>query len=214
MHTTQDNEDPNGNAKDERTIRTRVYALACSVARSHSREFAPHTILDLLITYPSPSRARGLVDAFGADANFTVDAFPPSAFTALLSTSFSADGSAKARARALETLAKTVQTLLALLRPSPRTLRTAYAHDLGLLRALGRAYSACATPSSSSAVPADAVEGLALRTKTMLLDVFHILFGTLLVDIRGAAGVELARESEHTFGLIFELLDSSFILYT
>ncbi|KAF9467863.1 hypothetical protein BDZ94DRAFT_1210295 [Collybia nuda] len=194
----------------EQIIRRRVLLLASSTP---NLSLDIQTLLDLAIVY-APSSITHLRTVFSTASTATpsltqtieTDLVP--AFTQLLSP-----------AQGLYAVRKAAHCVSAFLHAAPPALVRPFAHSIPFALALAALYGpglasiaqSYGGPPRIDAVPApnpDEWEHIWVATKAALIDAFHALLRTLLLDLSDATGRALAAESERTFGLVFALLDA------
>ena len=131
------------------------------------------------------------------------------AFTAVLSPS-----------TGLYSLRKFTHSLLCFLRACPHEAVRVFAHSKDFHIALARtydtglaavvqSYGGLRLPPNDGRLerPLDEWERIFLETKVALIDTFHLLIKTLLVDLARTTGIARAAESEHVFDIVLALFD-------
>lgn len=190
-------------------IRNRVLLLAEKLA-SASPGLEIETLVDTCVVYSSthPVRLRAVLSSAVKTSPALLVPSLPDAFVSLLQPS----------SPSLYALRKTSYCLLALLRAAPPELTALFAADKPFMLALAKAYDAGLAGIARSygglrshehEGEGDEWERVWVETKVSLMDTFHVLLSSMLVDLarhgEGAAG--LGRAVERVFDIVFALLD-------
>jgi activating signal cointegrator complex subunit 2 len=194
-------------SKDDKLIRKQVLILAEKLASRLDIQ----KLLDLSIVYASTNISQ-LQSIFTAavqsNTNLrTVEVDLVPAFTQLLTP-----------AQGLYAIRKTAHSLASFLAPCPPDLLRPFAHSKPFIIALAsiydqglasiaHSYGGLSVLRNALSREPDEWEPIWVATKVSLMDSFHLILNTLLLDVSSASGRALAAEAERTFDIVFALLE-------